>query len=394
MRTKSEKGKRMTKKWHIFLSLTAFLMLVATTLYPSAWSLDLSVQENVYSYTSVEDIQSQPAHAKTTVPVGFQKQQPTTSFEAIQSLEYRPNTQQALQLRPGSPATIEAQPATLSAPNPEVQGQPATLNPSPQAPSQLQSINTSSPGIAIFPVMYHSNQNKAFSDLPLILSTAVAKEFRIKFAKENQPFHVMNPIYAYDRLKARGADGVYQKVMRDYIEAGEPDENDIMTLANQLSTKDHPVDWVIFVGSTFDYNQLTRPSGLLEKYLYYHHDQLPKQPNFYVTGNMQVYNVQNGSMVLVYQRRAEAKVPLNAFENFTKSVFDDSDSMIQFKLVSDKLAQKMALTTFPKPTGPQVGISAKLATEQDATPPGTQVLSQDVKDSLKRILSRPTSKSQ
>ncbi len=297
----------MKERWSVLISVTVFVTLLAISVYPSfAWSVDLSVRENPYTLTPVNGILKDQLNESPAQPVA-----PTGEL-AVDDIKALHSGITPVSLSPGM-------------------GVPAAMQPAPT--------------FVIIPVMDYGN-NKAFSDVSVMFSTAVANILTDKMRQGGQPNAVLNPLYAYDEAKEKGLDGLYQRIVRDYREAGQPNEKDVLYLVEKLSNKRQQVEWVVFAHADFDSNALTRPT-MMESALTTLYDRAPKEPNYFIKGRVDIYSTADG-MPLIWQQAASSRVKMSQLGHFSRSVYDDSTSAYNFKTASSKLAQQLVAGVRPE----------------------------------------------
>lgn len=345
----------MSNRWGFTFTLAAFFLLVS--LVSSGWAMDLTVRDNAYMYTPVSQIDGNPNQPLHLTPATLNGE---TGVDKIKSLEHQP--QDATK---DAPAESSENPISFSGAVPQRQ------------------VNTPTPAFVVLPVMMHGANDKAFSDLPILLSSAVANRLSQGAQQVGGGYAVMNPIYAYDDLKEKGLDGLYRRIIRDYLQAGEPNGEDLTYLVEKLSTKKRQVKWVAFVQAEFDANHSLKPVGI-EIPMAMLLDRLPKEPNFFLKGRMQVYNVQD-DVRLVSDSSASSRMRMGEFGNFTRSVLDDSDSALSFKAETSKLAGKIVSDALATELMTVTSVQASLA--PDATGAPANLTPQD-HEALKRIIQR------
>lgn len=345
----------MSDRWSVFITLGAVFLLVITSLAPSpAWSVDLSVREDTLQLTPADQIAK---NRLSSYKAASQQTEGEMAVTAIQNLGSR--TQQKL----GMMSVRQEIPISMS-------GQSAQIK-----------QNTTAPTFAVFPVMVHSAKDKAFSDLPVLLSSAVANKLSERLQKEPYTLGVINPVYAYDDLREKGLDGLYQKIVRDYLEAGQPNEHDLIYLSDQLNAKGRRVDWIVFVQAELDMNHMGKPSGL-ENIFYHIHDRLPAEPNYFVKGVVQIYSTQAG-VPLVWSHESSSKVKMGQFGNFTRSVYDESDSAMSFKTATNGMAQRIVSSIPPSTYQTVSSVQATLVNDTKEAPANISPADQEA---LKRVL--------
>lgn len=301
-------------RWSTMLSRGLFLaLIVAPLLSASAWSLSLSAPEE-------SDM--------TTVTRIISPREETTSIEKAEAGPGYMGVEAIYSLNRSKP------PATVSMPQAS-SIQPVSMMTSPP-PTAIQNHI---PTMIVFPVMIHKAKDKAFADLPLMFSTSLANQLADTFYKTGVNISVVNPVYAYDDLAEKGLDGLYNRLTRDFLQAGQPNERDILYLAEKLSTSSKPVEWIAFVQADFDATRLTKPVGL-EIPMAMLLNRPPREANYFLKGWVQFYSAREG-VPLLWSGAASSRVRLSEFGNFTKSVYDDSDSALNFKVATGKMAQEV-----------------------------------------------------
>jgi hypothetical protein len=341
----------MTHPRHALTGLAACVFSLAICLSPAAWSVDLTVRENTYTMTPVSQLQEKYSPDDMIFPVNY-SDDGSMGVDAIKSMQYIPTQTAAME----NPVSV-----------------------SPIAPPEK--TPTATPTFVVFPVMVHASHDKAFADLPITLSTAVANQLLEKCQREGLGYSVLNPLYAYDELKEKGLDGLYDKMVRDYMQAGQPNEKDLTYLADQLSSKTRQVTWVVFVQADFDMNQLSKPAGFqipLQALL----DQTPQEPNYFLSGKVQIFGTTAG-IPLVWGKSGSSALKMSAFGNYTKSIYDDSDSALTFKTATDKLAKSMVSTLPPTATATHSTVQATLVPGYNEAPAN---ITPEDQETLKRIL--------
>jgi hypothetical protein len=347
---------RLPVSWSVFISLGALALFLLLLFYPAAhaaWDRSMTP----YSRVADSDAWTSPQPWKGEVTV-----------EALQSASWNPAS--------SDPAPREEMtPAHVLMPSSGIQ--PVNMHPV-TAPPTSQSI----PTMMILPVMIHQNRDKAFSDLPVLLSTAISKHLSLAFQRQGIPYRIMNPLYGYDDLKEKGLDGFYRRLTQDYLEAGQPNEADLLYLADKLNTPTQRIVWVAFVTAELNLNQPVKPTGLgIPMRLLV--DQSPRDINSFVTGGLHVYQVRPG-IPLAWEQTATGRIRMEDFGNFTRSVFDDSDSITAFKTVTATIAHTLA-NTFPKNVQiVQTSLDAVLATPASRYLPST--IAPDDHAAFERIL--------
>lgn len=320
--------------------------------WSSAQAVDLTVRENVYELTPVSQLQHQGVMDYGIVSAADEGDG-HMGVEAIRSLEYHPKTLASLE-------------------------KPVSISPSKKAYDMpYQPV----PAMVVFPVMVHSAQNKAFSDLPVVLSSSVASHMSAEFQKRDLDYQVMNPIYTYDELREKGLDGLYKKLIRDYLEAGLPHEGDLQYLAEQLSNKTRHVQWVAFVHADLDMNNLSKPAGF-QIPMYSLVDIKPGDPNYFLSGKVKIFGVASNTPLL-WEKTATSSIKMSAFGNYTKSVYDDSDSSFTFKSIADKLSKSIVSGIPKEKLATYTSVQANLAPDTIDTP--SQITPAD-REAFERIL--------
>lgn len=356
----------MADRWSFVITLGAVLLLTLVSFYPDvAWSLDLSTTEEGSTYTRVDQILDN--HLDSRLSELEVSEQPLTGAEAIKSMgKSSPKT--AHKTKPLAPVeTPVSLTPTIAPVTPSV-----PVTPIPQAHSSF----------LVLPAVIHHSQNKAFSDLPILLSSAVAKRLEYKFQQDSSPFTVLNPLYAYDDLKEKGLDGLYQKLVQDYLQAGQPNERDLLYLTDRLSTPNQHVDWVVFVQAEFDANHTTKPTGtdVIFRHIL---DAWPQDGNYFLKGTVEVYAAQHG-VPLIWRNSTNTHVKMSDFGNFTKSVFDDSDSATNFKKATNHMAYRL-ISGLPAQTRHSYA-SVEAALIQSPANDNPSQLSPEDREALKRII--------
>lgn len=257
---------------------------------------------------------------------------------------------------------------------------PVALTPAlPQAPLMKPSA------IAVFPLVQHGDRSKAFSDLPVIFSTSVARQLSNQFALSRAPFKVLNPIYSYDTLSNKNYAGLYKKMVNDTLEAGEPRESDVLELVNLLSTPEYPVEWVMLTRSTLDFAHPKKPT-LKQWPMAFIYDEHPADPNWFIEGQVQLYHVTPG-LPLIWQSNTKGHVTWSQLGPVSSSILGNSDSLSSFQAATGTMA-KTLIKQFPKQVYlPQATVHAKLSESPD-TPPEPIGLQPEEQSLLKRILQR------
>jgi hypothetical protein len=303
----------MKNRWSVSISFAAFLSMGVASI--PAWSLDMSVERNAYTLTPMSQIQSGtwPSASQVT-PTSLNG---NSGLSSMMMLNETPSDH-GTSFQSASPEKNISLPIT---------------------PPPVMSNVKPLPTFIILPVVTHTAKDKAFADLPAMLSSAVANQLSEKMGRNGSTFSVMNPVYAYDEVREKGLDGLYEKIIHDYVEAGQPNEKDVAFLTDQLSTRTQQIDWIVFVEAEFDTNHSEKPS-LLEMPMALFYDRLPKDSNYGVKGKVEVFSTQ-GNMPLVWAHSSNSSIKGKSFYNFTGSILDDSDSITTFKDVTAKLAHSM-----------------------------------------------------
>jgi len=307
----------------------------------SVWALDLSIHHDSEQTDTpvmqifqgnVSDADEAPAQRDGLVNVN-----------TIQTMEYRPQTV----INASVPVSGSTAPVSFIVP-------PA------------QKVIKITPTFAVFPVLDHRLKDKAFADLPFMFSTAIANRLADKFYHQGLSFTVLNPMYAYDTLKDKGLETLYNKMIEDYREAGRPNEKDLATIADQLSTQTQHVDWIVFARAEFDMNNPDKPKGLEipMKLLY---DNLPDGPNYFIKGSVQIYSTQDGTPLL-WDQSKESRMTATNFGNFTLSVFDDSDSISSFRSATNEVATALVARIPQQTYNTHSNIRVTLLENQPHTP--------------------------
>ncbi len=345
-------------RWSAIITVAAMLLLVIVAICPSAWSVDLSVRDNAYMMTPVSQIASD--HLSGPSPTSEASTHPSDmGVDAIRSMEYHP-----------SGSTPQSEPVNTQ-----------VIIPQSTAMTQ-QKMADSIPTFLVFPVISKDAQSKAFSDLPILLSTAVANRLEQKSNQERLGYQVINPIYAYDQIKEKGLEPFYEKLVSDYLQAGAPNPSDLTYLADELSTKGHHIDWVVFVEANFDASHITKPVGL-EVPIAFILDSPPNGGSYFLQGKVQVFSTEDNTP-LVWKNASTASMKLNQFDNFTPSVFDDSDSIMHFKTATNQMAVKMFSDLPPNAFTSHALVQAQLLQDPDVS---SGTIGPDIQKALKRILS-------
>lgn len=340
-------GNRQQKR---VLTLLAFGMGLAAWI-PMANAIDLSVQEDTLKLTPASQIaQSQFRQAKPNRDGELD----VTTIKAMRVAGLEKNNNDIL----GEADSVSIQPVSYSKP----------VAKKPQA----------TPAIMVLPVMVRGNsKEKAFMDLPVLVSTAVANQLTAKIRAQGLNYKVLNPLYTYDELKEKGLDGLYQKLADDFSQAGQPNEQDLQFLADKLATPTQPVVTVVFVQAEFDMNKPEYPNTW-QKPMAYLYDRGPKTPNYQVKSTAYAYSLEPGTPLL-WHSAAQNNVKLTDFGNFTRSVFDDNDSAMTFKATSVQMAQKL-VSAMPKET-----MQTRSTVQATLADTPANISTQD-QEALKRIL--------
>ncbi len=327
------------------------LFILQSSLCLPAWSLDLSTHDNQNAMTPVSQL-------NTSGSTGTYAHEPMVldgniGVDDLKKLSHK--------------KTIKVSQKPLPAPEkPHVPViapmKPLQEVPSQPAPRPIQDIQAA-PAIAVFPVVVHSTHDKAFSDVPVLLSSAIANKLKERLG---QGYIVLNPIYTYDTLEAKGLAGIFQGLIKDYLNAGEPNEKDLQYLADQLSDKHRQVKWIAFVQADFDINNIAKPFGLASLSLYHMAEIIPKDPSYFLNGNLKIFSTDDG-IPLVYDKSGTALIKMRSFGSYTRTVYENSDSTYHFKSVAAKMASDFVKKVTLNDNFPEASVRGDIVTSDTPT---------------------------
>jgi hypothetical protein len=361
----------MADRWSLMLTTGTLLALLVSLVMPMpATALDLIVDDELDYVTPVTQILQGDM---TYTPIELTQSEGYMGVYDIKALRTQENKATGLTPMQPTTATVRMQPGA----NPI---QTVSVSPStPYSPPVVQMT----PTFVVFPVVIHDKRQKVFSDLPVMLSASVANQLSEQLHAQGLNISVINPLFAYDDLQARGLSGVYQKMMRDVLEAGRPHERDLAYLASELSTQTERVEWVVFVQADFDTSNLSRPTGLQAAKATWFSTAVP-EPNYFVKGQVQIYSTHNGAP-LIWTGTTSERVRMSEFgSTFTKSVYDDSDSAYNFKIATGRMAQAM-VKSIPSRTYQTVSM-VQASIQPGGTPDDPANITPQDQETLKRIL--------
>ncbi len=224
---------------------------------------------------------------------------------------------------------VNTEPAPSSVENtPASELIPVSLNTETHAPvkQELPPKYLPAQAIAIFPVL-RNGPNKAFGDLPLVLS----KEFALRLEDKAPETKIHHPIYTVEEFKMRGLDHVYHKIMNYYLKADRPDPANMAYLLGQLNMDGKPVSRVIFVEADLDTNRPLDPhmlevGGIVDKVHEWLNDTPPKHMKYTLRSRVQVFDAESPGMPMVWAFNWRKTIKANSLGNVTASVYQDSDS--------------------------------------------------------------------
>lgn len=254
------------------------------------------------------------------------------------------------------------------------------------------------PGIAIFAVQRHGN-DKAFSDLPALF----AQQYASRLALRVPDTHIYNPLYTVESLRLRGLGHVYDKMMAYYMKAGEPEPAATQYLLQQITQDNKTISRLVFVEAELETGRPDRPTGPMERLNALLTDGTPKSMKAMVHSRLQIFDVENPAMPMVWSGSWDRAVAFDRFRNVTRSVYDDSDSEQTFASISREMSREllyvMPKTAYMVPVY-DTSVQGKLATPGETTPNATPQaesgtplfstnnLNQENKQAIERILKR------
>jgi hypothetical protein len=192
------------------------------------------------------------------------------------------------------------------------------------------------PGIAIFPVMRHGGE-KAFGDLPLLFASEYAGRLALKIPDTR----IYNPVYTVESIRLRGLGHIYDQIMNYYRKAGQPEPAATAYLLKQIEEEGKAISRLVFVEANLDTNRPDAATGLLERVAALMTDGTPKSAKMLVRSRVQIFDVENPSLPMVWANSWQRAVPLDRVRNVTSSVYDDSDSEQTFAAVSRQMSREL-----------------------------------------------------
>ena len=222
------------------------------------------------------------------------------------------------------------------------------------------------PGIAIFPVQRHGD-DKAFGDLPVLF----AQEYASKLALRIPDTHIYNPLYTVEALRLRGLGHVYDKIMAYYMKAGQPEPAATQYLLQQIAQEGKSISRLVFVEAELETGRPDRATGPLERLNALLTDGTLKSMKYIVHSRLQVFDVENPELPMIWAGSWARAVSFNRFQNVTRSVYDDSDSEQLFAGVSRDMSREllyvMPKTAYMVPVY-DTSVQGKLATPSNSAP--------------------------
>lgn len=326
---------------------------------------------------SLESTDTKKPSKATQTKKASKSAQPAPHLEPVvlSRAEHPPSTHTA--------ATTPTQPSkpTLHL-SPEKPNAPEVLGPTPnvteyinQLSRDMEQMANRPPEIkleesyAIFPVLSHSNFNKAFSDLPVMLSSQFSTELSKRLYAQHKQARVMNPIHSYDVLRQRGLERVYQRLVQDYMQAGVPLDSDLYALTDALNTNVRKVAWVAFIESHLDMTDVTRPPGY-ERPIKFLYEQLPKSSWYYIQSDIKVFKLTDEGAFLAWEGSSKTRVRGQNIGSITNSVYDTGNSIHTFKRATMGLASRL-LDAMPPDLNPTKEIKARVIGTQAGVQPET-----------------------
>ncbi len=251
------------------------------------------------------------------------------------------------------------------------------------------------PAMVVFPVLRHGNE-KAFADVAIVF----ANEFANKLEKKFPHTRIHNPVYSVEQLRVRGLSQVYNQMMDFYIKAGRPEPKALSYLLDELADDGQDIGRAVFIEADIDLHHQQRSFRPKDVFKKLYMDALPNEQRYYVNSRVKVYDTNNPHHPLVWSTTWSHPVKTTGLYNVTASVYQDSDSLSTFSLVS-RIMSRIVIGSSPKKTyrqgttevdtlvaGEIYGTKGKTGASSTQKPSKTNPLSNTDRHAIQRLLQK------